>query len=284
MLPNLNYFKTTLHPLYNAQEARNLYYEVLTTLLKCDMTTLLLKGDDMLTEKLLVEFQNITQQLSSGKPIQHIFGETIFHGNRFLVNPNVLIPRPETEELVDWIIADNDGKKKEKRSLLDIGTGSGCIAISLKKALNDTDVFALDISEKALETAKKNADLNQTEICFIHDDILHPKNIPDGWAVDTIVSNPPYIRMMEKSTMHQNVLEHDPHIALFVSDEDPLVFYREIARFGQIHLNKGGFLYFEINEDLSDETRRELEKFGYQKIIIKKDVNGKDRMIRCEKY
>lgn len=279
MLPNLTKFKEFLSPLYDSAEARSLYYMVLTELLDCDMTTLLLRGDQLMTEEKVERFDEITQKLCGGQPIQHILGYAQFHGNRFFVNPNVLVPRPETEELVDWILQD----ESHPTSLLDIGTGSGCIAISLKKVLKGTTVYAMDISEKALETAKKNAQENHTEIEFIHDDILNPNFFDDDWNVSLIVSNPPYIRTEEKKTMHKNVLEHDPHLALFVSDEDPLIFYREIARFGQKHLKKGGCIYFEINEALAEETCHELEKLGYLNIIVKNDGNGKNRMIKCQK-
>ena len=279
MLPNLTKFKEFLSPLYDSAEARSLYYMVLTELLDCDMTTLLLRGDQLMTEEKVERFDKITQKLCGGQPIQHILGYALFHGNRFFVNPNVLVPRPETEELVDWILQD----EAHPTSLLDIGTGSGCIAISLKKVLKGTTVYAMDISEKALETAKKNAQENHTEIEFIHDDILNPNFFDDDWNVSLIVSNPPYIRTEEKKTMHKNVLEHDPHLALFVPDEDPLIFYREIARFGQKHLKKGGCIYFEINEALAEETCHELEKLGYLNIIVRNDGNGKKRMIKCQK-
>lgn len=279
MLPNLTNFKEILSPLYDGAEARNLYYMVLTELLDCDMTTLLLHGDRLMTAEKVERFDEITQKLREGQPVQHILGYAIFHGNRFFVNSNVLVPRPETEELVDWILQD----ETRPTTLLDIGTGSGCIAISLKKELKETTVFAMDVSEKAIETAKKNAQENHTEIIFIHDDILNPNFFDDNWNVSLIVSNPPYIRTEEKKSMHKNVLEHDPHLALFVPDEDPLMFYREIARFGQKHLEKGGCIYFEINEALAEETCHELEKFGYQNIVVKKDGNGKNRMIKCQK-
>lgn len=277
MLPKIQDFKAKLIHLYDERESKTLYYRVLEEILDCDTTALLLHGDERMTDEKLSDYQKIVDKLSSGIPIQHIFGYTIFHNNQFFVNSDVLTPRPETEELINWILETSTNYK----NLLDIGTGSGCIAISLKKELVSTSIFAVDVSEKALETAKRNNLFNKTNVQFILDNILSPKVSYPQFSC--IVSNPPYIRISEKQEMHTNVLEHDPHLALFVADDDPLIFYREIAYFGQSHLEENGFLFFEINECLADETIQLLSVNHYIDITLKQDINGKNRMIRCRK-
>lgn len=277
MLPKIQDFKAKLIHLYDERESKTLYYRVLEEILDCDTTALLLHGDERMTDEKLSDYQKIVEKLSSGIPIQHIFGYTIFHNNQFFVNSDVLTPRPETEELINWILETSTNYK----NLLDIGTGSGCIAISLKKELVSTSIFAVDVSEKALETAKRNNLFNKTNVQFILDNILSPKVSYPQFSC--IVSNPPYIRISEKQEMHTNVLEHDPHLALFVADDDPLIFYREIAYFGQSHLEENGFLFFEINECLADETIQLLSVNHYIDITLKQDINGKNRMIRCRK-
>lgn len=277
MLPKIQDFKVKVSHLYDDRESKNLYYRILEEILHCDTTALLLHGDELMTDDKLSEYQQIVEKLSSGTPIQHIFGYTIFHNNQFYVNSDVLIPRPETEELINWILETSTNYQ----SILDIGTGSGCIAISLKKELSNTSISAIDISEKALEIAKKNAQCNQTEIQFFLDDILNSKS---GYPqFSCIVSNPPYIRLSEKKDMHANVLEHDPHLSLFVADDDPLIFYRKIAEFGQSHLEGNGYLFFEINEYLANETMQLLSDNQYVEIELKQDINGKNRMIKCRK-
>ncbi len=277
MLPKIQDFKAKLKHLYDERESNNLYYRILEEILGCDTTTLLLYGDEKMTDDKLSEYQKIVDKLSSGIPIQHIFGYTIFFNNQFFVNPDVLIPRPETEELINWILQTSTNYK----NILDIGTGSGCIAICLDKKLPDTSVYAIDVSAMALETANKNNLYNHTNVQFILDDILSPKTSYPQFSC--IVSNPPYIRISEKQEMHTNVVEHDPHLALFVTDDDPLIFYREIAQFGQSYLEEDGYLFFEINECLADETIQLLSVNHYVDILLKQDINGKNRMIRCRK-
>lgn len=218
-------------------------------------------------------------RLNESEPIQYILGETEFYGYRFEVNPSVLIPRPETEELVHLILAEN--KDEPSLSILDIGTGSGCIAISLKKELANASVSALDVSEKALTTAKKNADLNNAEIFFIQKDILSPSNELPRTSI--VVSNPPYVTKSEKALMKQNVLAHEPSLALFVEDHDPLIFYRTIAQKAKHSLFPEGKIYFEINEQFGNETAAMLEETGFRNIRIIQDLQGKDRMIRAQK-
>jgi release factor glutamine methyltransferase len=229
--------------------------------------------------------KNILSELKTGKPVQYIFGVTEFYGLPFKVNPYVLIPRPETEELVEWILFGGGDRLKvegERFSVLDIGTGSGCIAISLKKNLEDADVSAIDISEGALQTAKENAVLNSVKINFIQADIL---NIKPGVATanyNIIVSNPPYVTLDDKKQMHNNVTDFEPHTALFVPKHDPLIFYRAIADFALNNLIAGGLLFFEINESLGKETVELLAGNSFKNIELRKDMSGRDRMIKAQ--
>jgi release factor glutamine methyltransferase len=229
--------------------------------------------------------KNILTELKTGKPIQYIFGTTEFYGLPFKVNPYVLIPRPETEELVEWILS-SEGEwlkaKGERFSLLDIGTGSGCIAISLKKNLAYADVSAIDISEGALQTAKENAVLNEVDVNFIQADILNIKPANEGVQYDIIVSNPPYVTLDDKKQMHSNVTDFEPHTALFVPEHDSLIFYRAIADYALHNLTENGLLYFEINENLGKETVALLAVKGFRNIALRKDMSGRDRMVKAQ--
>jgi release factor glutamine methyltransferase len=221
--------------------------------------------------------QNVLSELKYQIPIQYIIGETEFYGLPFKVDKNVLIPRPETEELVEWIVQNH--KNENNIKILDIGTGSGCIAISLAKNLPKAQVSAIDISAEALNVAKNNAALNQVNVNFINADILTISKLPA--AFDIIVSNPPYVRELEKNEMQQNVLSNEPHIALFVKNENPLLFYDKIAELAKNQLTENGVLYFEINQYLSAETVELLKTKGFKNIEIKKDIYGVDRMVKC---
>lgn len=221
--------------------------------------------------------QNALFKLKNQIPIQYIVGETAFFGLMFKVDKNVLIPRPETEELVEWIIQNN--KNSNSLKILDVGTGSGCIAISLAKNLPNAAVSALDISAEALNVAKNNAAMNQVRVEFINADILKIEKLATDF--DIIVSNPPYIRELEKSQMQQNVLSNEPHIALFVKNENPLLFYDKIAELAKKHLTENGVLYFEINQYLGPETVELLKSKGFKNIELKKDIYGVDRMVKC---
>lgn len=223
-------------------------------------------------------FFQALQKLQRSEPIQYILGETEFYGHPFKVNKHTLIPRPETEELVEWILADQKNNSSEIH-ILDIGTGSGCIAISLAKELKNAKVSALDISEGALEVARENAKINTVEVDFVQRDILTSETVTASY--DIIVSNPPYVRNLEKKMMQKNVLVHEPETALFVSDDDPLVFYRRIAQLAHENLKEGGFLYFEINEYLGAEMTELITHLGFKNCSIKKDIYGKDRMMRA---
>ena len=222
-------------------------------------------------------FQKALKGLKKQLPIQYIIGETEFYGLLFSVNKNVLIPRPETEELVNWIIEEH--KRSSTLKILDIGTGSGCIAISLAKNLINAEVFALDVSSEALITSKLNAEINNVAIQFIEADILTLSKLPNTF--DIIVSNPPYVRELEKEQMQQNVLANEPHLALFVKDENPLLFYNAIADFAKNHLIKNGNLYFEINQYLGKQTIKLLQSKSFKNIQLKKDIFGADRMIKA---
>jgi len=217
--------------------------------------------------------------LKEYKPIQYILGETEFFGLNFSVNQSVLIPRPETEELVELILKNHSG---ENLKILDIGTGSGCIAISLAKNMPSAKVYAIDISEDALSVAKENATRNQVEIQFFQQDILAelPDNIFNE-KLDIIVSNPPYITPIEKYSIHDNVLKYEPHTALFVPQNNPLLFYERIADIGHSLLNKSGFLYFEINALYGKEICQMLQTKGYSNIKLYQDISGKNRMIEA---
>ncbi len=225
---------------------------------------------------------NCTAQLLEHNPVQYVLHEAWFAGMQFYVDKNVLIPRPETEELVEWITKEVYSLEFEVYSFLDIGTGSGCIPIVLKKKISSLEVHALDISAGALNVAKKNAALQKTEIVFHQLDILNKEEWKRLPKFDIIVSNPPYIKQSEANEMPENVLLHEPHIALFVPDEDGLLFYKAIAVFGLQHLNKNGKLFFEINEASGKEICLLLEEYGYTNIELKKDMQGKDRMAKAE--
>ena len=273
-------FIQELTPLYDAGEAESFFYLILEAKHQLKRVDIALQPDLAFSESELKTWSSILEQLKKEIPVQYILGTTHFYGLEFEVNSNVLIPRPETEELVDWIIESQQleiGDKKVR--ILDIGTGSGCIAISLAKNLPNAEVFALDVSDKALATAKKNAELNQVAIQFIHKSILEIEDL--GQQFDLIVSNPPYVRHLEKQEIKKNVLDNEPHLALFVDDNDALIFYRKIAELALKNLNPQGQLYFEINQYLGQETLDLLQEMGFKDVTLRKDIYGNDRMIQC---
>lgn len=280
-----------LESIFDLQEIESFFYIITEFLHQKKRIDLALEPNFSINENEVEKWNAIIAQLKQEKPIQYILGETEFYGLRFLVNENTLIPRPETEELVELIINENSKNKIPNPKILDIGTGSGCIAISLAKNVLKAEVFALDVSEKALEIAKKNAALNKVEVNFINksilemdDSIVQKTNNQQLITVfDIIVSNPPYVRNLEKEEIKKNVLEYEPHLALFVEDNDPLIFYRKIAQLAQKNLSENGKLYFEINQYLGKETVDLLESLGFQNIELIKDVYGNDRMISCKK-
>lgn len=272
-------FFESLNSLYPITEIQSFFNILIEHQLHLSRIDVALKPDYNIENSVLEFLQNALCNLKKHIPIQHIIGETEFFGLTFKVDSNVLIPRPETEELVSWIL--NNSKiptSNSKLSILDIGTGSGCIAISLAKNLPNAEVYALDISAEALKIAKENAKTNNVKIHFMGADILNLKELP--YKFDIIVSNPPYVRELEKDQMQENVLEHEPHLALFVKDNDPLLFYDKIADFSKTNLLKNGQLYFEINQYLGNETVELLSKKDFQNIALKKDIYGVDRIIK----
>ncbi len=227
------------------------------------------------------KLNHILEELKTGKPVQYILGKTEFYGLPFYVNPSVLIPRPETEELVEWVLELVGSFKLAVGSILDVGTGSGCIAISLKKNLPGFKVSAIDISAEALQTATSNATLNNVDIKFINDDILNPKSEIEIPKYEIIISNPPYVTLHDKTQMHANVTDFEPHTALFVPENNPLIFYKAIADFAKFNLTKKGLLFFEINESYGKETVELLADKGFKEIELRKDMSGRDRMVKA---
>lgn len=280
MQNTINKLKQSLSPLYDSREMKAiiaLLFEEVCGLSRLDM---LMNPNIVLSEEKSEILSCYAEMLAEGVPVQQVLGYEYFLGRRFEVNPDVLIPRPETAELVDWIVSE----APIGVNVLDVGTGSGCIAISLAALINNSRVFAYDLSTKALKTAILNAErLNISNVTFVHKDILESQNErfdhPNVDNFDIIVSNPPYIMHKEKSEMSANVLDYEPHLALFVPDSDPLLFYRAIGNYGLKNLRHGGRLYFEINAALGRETCQLLESLGYRDIILRKDLNGLDRMI-----
>src|SRR6187402_1610567 len=273
-----NQFIQALTSLYGEDEAESFFYLILEEKQKLKRIDLALHPDLQFSQEEILVWNSIVEQLKLEIPIQYLLGKTSFYGLDFEVNANVLIPRPETEELVDWIISNNLKSEQSKSvKILDIGTGSGCIAVSLAKNLPNAKVFAIDVSEKALVTAKKNAERNTVEVTFISQNIL--ETIDLGQEFDIIVSNPPYVRNLEKVEIKKNVLDNEPHLALFVEDNNALIFYRKIAELAQKNLTVSGQLYFEINQYLGKEMISLLEELKFKNIELRKDIYEHDRMI-----
>jgi release factor glutamine methyltransferase len=274
-------FIQQLTPIYDAGEAESFFYLVLEDKQQLKRIDLALHPDLVFSEADIIVWNSILEQLKKEIPIQYLLGKTSFYGLDFEVNENVLIPRSETEELVEWILERQKSKGENKKiRILDIGTGSGCIAISLAKNLPNAEVFALDISEKALATARRNAEINAVNVTFINQNILETEDL--GQQFDIIVSNPPYVRNLEKEEIKKNVLDNEPHLALFVADNDALIFYKKIAELAQKNVSENSQLYFEINQYLGKEMIDLLEKMNFKNIELRKDIYGNDRMIKGE--
>jgi release factor glutamine methyltransferase len=271
-------FIQELSPFYDAYESESFFYLILEDKHKLRQIDLALNHELDFSDADIVVWSAFLDQLKKEVPVQYLLGKTNFYGLDFEVNENVLIPRPETEELVEWIINENSNTKKLK--ILDIGTGSGCIAISLAKNLPNAEVCAIDVSKKALETAKRNAVDNNVEVTFMFQDILQLDELK--YDFDIIVSNPPYVRNLEKDEIKKNVLDYEPHLALFVDDNDALVFYKKIASLAQKNLSENGQLYFEINQYLGKEMTDLLEKMNFENVELRKDIYDNDRMISCK--
>ena len=277
------YYASELETIYGSDEANALIMILLEHYFSLDRVKIAMNPELRLSESELLTLHFAVKELLKNKPVQYIIGETEFCGMRFFVDENVLIPRPETEEMVKKIASCRDKACLVPTGcdILDIGTGSGCIAISLAKLLTDSKVTAVDVSEKALEVARKNADANDINVRFLLDDILNPQN-PEllNNQFDIIVSNPPYVCESEKSEMRANVLDYEPSSALFVSDNDPLIFYRRILEFAQKALKPGGEVWFEINEKFGNEMKNLCLAKGFKNVEIIKDFRGKDRILK----
>ena len=275
----INYYKTQLIGFYDEKEAESLMKLAIQYYLNFSSIELILNYDKPVNESDMLNIHFAYRDLKAYKPIQYILGETEFYELKFKVNENVLIPRPETEELVDWIIRDHENSS-ETLKVLDVGPGSGVIAISIKKNLSDSEVIAIDISAKALDVAKINAERNSVEVIFAEFDILDTNSYSKLPKFDIIVSNPPYVRNSEKAKMKKNVLDYEPQNALFVEDNNPLEFYEAIAVFAKTNLNPNGKLYLEINEAFGKEISELLERKGFNNVELRQDINGRDRVVK----
>lgn len=272
------YIINSLRAIYDEQET----LAIANTLLSHVLSAAVIQSFDNITPAKLeptdvTKIEEAVKRLLQKEPLQYVLEEAWFYNSPFFVNKHVLIPRPETEELVDWVI-NSCPDNQAAISILDIGTGSGCIPVTLKKQFHAATVYGLDISEEALKVAQRNAQRNEVEVLFLRANILQPETISLP-QFDIIVSNPPYITESEKKEMHANVLEHEPHMALFVTDGNPLQFYEAIACFASSHLKKGGKLFVEINAAYSNEVKACMEKHGFNLVTVIKDMQGKNRFV-----
>ncbi|WP_073144432.1 peptide chain release factor N(5)-glutamine methyltransferase [Myroides odoratimimus] len=272
-----SYFKESLTPIYDAVEAEQLFLIALEEIEGKTRIDLVM-NPTMQTDKVEV-WESVLEELKQEKPIQYIFGRAYFYGLTFKVNEFTLIPRAETEELVEWII--NSVNPSKPIRILDIGTGSGCIGITLANELPLARVTLMDVSDKALEVAKQNAVSNGVAVETILQDVLQLEKLKSQY--DIIVSNPPYVRNLEKVEIKKNVLDYEPHLALFVEDNDPLIFYRKIALLANNNLQTGGMLFYEINQYLGEETKTLFESLDFTGVELRKDMVGNDRMIKAVK-
>ena len=286
------HFFDLLKNIQDEQEIESFFFILTEYLHNLKRVDVALNPNYEISDAAIEKWNSILVQLQQEKPIQYITGEAWFYGLQFEVNENTLIPRPETEELVEWIIESQKSKvKSQKFEILDIGTGTGCIPISLKANLPHVNVSAIDVSEKALEVARRNAVSNKVEINFIQTNILEVEDLSQlqtpnfqlPTSFDIIVSNPPYVRNLEKQEIKKNVLDYEPHLALFVEDTDALLFYRKIAQLALKNLSPKGLLFFEINQYLGKETVELLENLGFKNIELKKDIYGNDRMVKSSR-
>lgn len=277
-----NKYLLELSGLYEKQEINVFFFMLIELYCGVSRIDLALTPNKECSASELDKLNDALLQLTKAKPIHHIIGEKEFFGLKFLVGPEVLIPRPETEELIQWIIDDHHKNKKAIR-ILDIGTGSGCIAISLAKHIKNAKVTAIDVSREALKLAQENARINNVDVNFIKVDVLNFTHETEGVDLDgfdIIVSNPPYVRELEKIEIHPNVLNFDPHLALFVEDDDPLLFYNTILKLGNLIMPANGTIYFEINQYLGVEMTSAFEHFNYNHIELRKDIFGNNRMMK----
>ena len=282
-------FTTELSDIYPKTEIDTFFFLLIEEKLGLQRIDIALQPEFEIKLDIFPHLETALERLKSNVPIQYIIGSTEFYGLPFIVNEHTLIPRPETEELVTWVLNDVNLEKSSQTqtknpkplTILEIGTGTGCIAIALAKNIPDATIFAIDISKDALKVAQQNAKQNQAQIEFIELDILKATNLPRHF--DIIVSNPPYIRELEKEEIQSNVLDHEPHLALFVNNNNPLVFYKKIANLAKNHLTNKGSLYFEINQYLGKETVEMLIQKDFLNTELKKDIFGNDRMTKSSK-
>lgn len=270
------YFINELVAVVDATEADYFFFITLEKLMKLRKIDFATK-EITLTEEQVRKWNGVLTRLKQHEPIQYIFEETFFYGLPFKVSPSTLIPRPETEELVEWILATLP--REEKLTVLDIGSGSGCIPVTLAKLLPKSRISGMDISEAALQIAQFNANQHQVNIKWLHQDILLTETLND---YNVIVSNPPYVRLLEKKEILTNVLEYEPHLALFVPDNDPLLFYRKIVHLAAKHLKPSGYLFLEINQYLGKEMLELFHTTAFKKVELRKDLSGNDRMIKAQ--
>lgn len=280
MQQTIQYIKDSLSGIYLADELEVIAYQLMSEVTGLTRTAILINKNTKISETHAQLIKRFVNELKNFKPLQYVVGKTEFFGLPFKVNEYTLIPRPETEELVEWIIDDYNAKVFPV-TILDIGTGSGCIPVSLRKHLALARVDGCDISPDALKVAAENAQINQLDVNFFEIDILSLPVMEQKW--DVIVSNPPYIPMSDMSEMHANVLQYEPHVALFVADENPLIFYRAIALFALKHLQHEGSLYFEIHYKYGAEVLEMLRNSGFVNVQLRKDLSGNDRMVKAQK-
>lgn len=269
----VRYIRNELQLYYPWEEIKSLSNILLQHFLKTDMHKVYIHPDTNIEKYVYQQIASVVNRLQQYEPVQYILGETEFYGIHLKVNPSVLIPRQESEELVEWII-NQHGDQALK--ILDIGTGSGCLALALAASMPKASVLATEHTESAVQVARENASRNHLNVKVIRHDIFRDRR---SYSLDLIVSNPPYVTESEKSWMSANVLHYEPHHALFVPDTDPLVYYRAIAAFARKHLKQGGMLYVEINEAFGDQVCRLFQQYGFTAVTLQKDLNGKDRMI-----
>jgi len=273
-------FRVELKEKYSAGEIRQIIQILFEHVLGFSPVEIVTRSDEYPGINSCRELMTGLEELKNFRPIQYITGKSEFYGLQFSVNPSVLIPRPETEELVKWILETN---MPGGSSMLDIGTGSGCIAITLAKNLPGSRITGTDILPAALALARENAEYNNVRVFFTEEDILQPSQILKNERFDLIVSNPPYIPISEKGLMNHNVIKYEPHAALFVSDEDPFLFYSKILVFSQTSLKENGYVFFEINERFSEEIADLMKNHNFADVDVRKDINNKLRMIRGRK-
>lgn len=271
------WFNEQLQHLYDADEIKSMLTIVAYEVLRLSRVDLVLKDNESLSEAQIVQLNNVLSQLQQEIPIQYIFEKAYFYGYEFKVSPATLIPRRETEELVEWVLSEMNRQPEKKWRVLDIGTGTGCIPISIKKEFPLAEIFAMDISTGALKIAKENAEKLNASVIFIEQNILSTEQLD---SYDIIISNPPYVRNLEKAEIKKNVLAYEPHLALFVEDNDPFIFYRKIAELAQKSLTENGLLFFEINQYLGEEMQQMVSEY-FKTIELRKDLQGNDRMMKC---